>query len=189
MGRDKAWIEYNGKPLIQNTEETLRKLGVTEVFVSGRAGVDYSALNCPVLYDLAPDVGPLAGIERGLHACASPLLLVLAVDLPRMTPRFLKKLVARCDLLTGIVPKLRDELEPLAAIYPKSCHATALAVIARHQHAARDFASACLRKHAIRTFPVSSADAACFTNWNNPEERIGKKTLEPSQLTISHPQP
>ncbi len=80
MGGDKAWVESGGRPLVQLAVEKVRELGIKEIFTSGRAGEDYSALKCAVLFDLEPGFGPLGGIERGLHECASPLLLVLAVD-------------------------------------------------------------------------------------------------------------
>jgi molybdopterin-guanine dinucleotide biosynthesis protein A len=170
MGRDKAWVEWDGKPLIAHAVEKVRRLGVAETFISGRAGEDYSALNCPVLMDLEPDFGPLGGIERGLHAATSPLLLVLAVDLPHMNTEFLKQLFTGCDRLTGVVPELDGRLEPLAAIYPKRCHAFAFEAIAKSRRAARDFAAACLRERAVRTVRVSAADAVCFANWNSPAD-------------------
>lgn len=168
MGRDKAWVEFDGQTLLARAVEKVRRLGVKEVFISGRVGVDYSALNCPVLCDLEPGFGPLGGIERGLHASASPLLLVLAVDLPNMTSDFLGRLLARCDRLTGVVPELDGRLEPLAAIYPRRCHAFVVETIANPRRAARDFAAACLHERAVQIVPVSAADAVCFTNWNSP---------------------
>lgn len=140
MGRDKAWLELDGQPLVALAVEKVRALGVTDIFISGRAGRDYSALPGPVLFDLEPGVGPLGGIERGLHACGSPLLLVLAVDLLRMTSTFLQKLAAHCDRLTGAVPALAGEVEPLAAIYPKRCHAFASEALTKSRHSAREFA-------------------------------------------------
>ena len=141
MGRDKAWIECGRRPLIELALDKVRELGVAEVFISGRPGVDYSALGCPVLLDLEPGLGPLGGIERGLHGCAAPLLLVLAVDLPRMTPGFLRALLARADAVTGVVPQRGDQLEPLAAIYPNRCHALALERFLRGSRAVREFAA------------------------------------------------
>jgi molybdopterin-guanine dinucleotide biosynthesis protein A len=170
MGRDKAWLEADGQPLLARVVATVRELGVEEIFISGRAGEDYSALRCPVLFDLEPECGPLGGIERGLDATVSPLLLVLAVDLPHMTTPFLRKLVARCDALTGAVPMLNGELEPLAAIYPRRCHAIAFDCITHSRLAARDFAAAGLREQAVRTLTVTKADAACFHNWNTPAD-------------------
>ena len=172
MGRDKAWVELDGQPLIQIAVEKVRRLGVEETFISGRPGDDYSALQCPVLFDLEPGFGPLGGIERALRAASSPLVLVLAVDLPRMTATFLGTLVAGCDRLTGIVPRLNGRLEPLAAIYPRRCHALAFDCIARSRHAVREFAEACLRERAVRTLTVATQDAGCLANWNRPADII-----------------
>jgi molybdopterin-guanine dinucleotide biosynthesis protein A len=170
MGRDKAWVSLEGKPLIAHAVEKVRQLGVEEFFVSGRAGEDYSVLKCPVLYDLEPGFGPVGGIERALQVTSSPLLLVLAVDLPHMTTAFLRKLAAHCNHLTGAVPVLDRGLEPLAAIYPRRCHAIASDFIAKSRLSARDFAAACLRERAVQKFAVTRADMDCFTNWNRPAD-------------------
>jgi molybdopterin-guanine dinucleotide biosynthesis protein A len=170
MGRDKAWIEQAGQPLIALAVGKARQLGLTDVFISGRPDVEYSALGCPILLDLAPGFGPLGGIERGLHECSSALLLVLAVDLPHMTVEFLRKLVGRCDRLTGVVPQLDGEPEPLAAIYPKRCHMLVREAVTRSRRAARDFVAACLKERAVRMFPVAAGDALCFANWNRPTD-------------------
>lgn len=170
MGRDKAWLEVEGQLLLGRAVNAVRSLGVEEIFISGRAGADYSASKLPVLIDLEAGCGPLGGVERGLDAASSPLLLVLAVDLPRMTANFLQKLIARCDVQSGVVPELAGELEPLAAIYPKRCHAVAMEYLAEGRRAARGFALACLRNNAVRIFPVTDSDAAVFTNWNTPAD-------------------
>src|SRR5512140_1830462 len=168
MGQDKAWLEVGGQPLIRRALSTVRDSGIQEVLISGRTGTDYSTVRCPVLFDLEPGCGPLGGIERALAAATAPLVLVLAVDLPGITAAFLRKLAAHCDPLTGAVPKLRGELEPLAAIYPKRCHFIVRDCLLKLRRAARDFADACLRERAVRTFAVSAADASCFDNWNHP---------------------
>ena len=170
MGQDKAWLEMDGQPLIRRALSTVRDSGIQEVFISGRTGADYSTLGCLVLFDLEPGCGPLGGIERALATAPAPLVLVLAVDLPGITSAFLRKLAAHCDPLTGAVPKLRNELEPLAAIYPKRCHFIVRDCLLKLRHAARDFADACLRESAVRTLAVSGTDARCFNNWNSPAD-------------------
>jgi len=170
MGRDKAWLEYRGQPLITLAVSKIRLLGITEIFISGRPNGDYAILDCLVLHDLAPGQGPLGGIERGLHACTSPLLLVLAVDLPHLATRFLARLIATCDHLTGAVPVRDGEPEPLAAIYPKRCHALAREALVRSDLAARNFAAVCLREGAVRRFRVPAADSRCLANWNTPAD-------------------
>ncbi len=170
MGQDKAWLQLGGQSLLARTLSTIRASDIKEIFISGRAGTDYSALDCPVLFDLEVGCGPLAGIERALQATSAPLLLVLAVDLPNMTAAFLRKLACRCDLLTGVVPKINGQLEPLAAIYPNRCRFIALDCLLKCQWTVRDFAGACLHEHAIRTFRVPRAYVRCFENWNSPAD-------------------
>lgn len=185
MGRDKAWIRWQDQPLIARAVAQAHELGIREVFISGRPDTDYSALDCPVLLDLTPGLGPLGGIERGLDACGSPLLLVLAVDLPRMTTEFLRRLAAQATPSTGAVPELNGALEPLAAIYPKRCHALACEALAHSAHAARVFAEACRREGTVQSVPVSADDAPCFVNWNRPADLAegvspGKQEFHPS---------
>jgi molybdopterin-guanine dinucleotide biosynthesis protein A len=170
MGQDKAWLEMGGQPLIRRALSTVRDSGIQEVLISGRAGTDYSTLGCPNLFDLEPGCGPLSGIQRALEAASAPLLLVLAVDLPNMTSGFLRKLAGHCDPLTGVVPKLKGQLEPLAAIYPKRCRFITLDCLLKGRRAARDFADACLRERAVRTFAVPRTDLDCFENWNTPSD-------------------
>lgn len=170
MGRDKAWVEFRGRTLIAAAVDTARRAGAGEVFISGRGGGDYSVLKCRVLLDLEPGFGPLGGIERALHACAAPLLLVLAVDMPHMTADFLQCMMARCNRITGRVPKLNGRLEPLAAIYPRYCHEIAFNSITKSHPAARDFAEACWKHKAVRMTTVRPADEGCFANWNTPAD-------------------
>jgi molybdenum cofactor guanylyltransferase len=172
MGQDKAWLQVGGQSLLARVLSTVRDSGIEEILISGRPGTDYSTLGCPVLFDREIGCGPLSGIERALQAVRAPLLLVLAVDLPNMTAAFLCKLIGRCDPLTGAVPKLSGRIEPLAAIYPTRCRFIALDCLLKGRPAARDFADACLREHAVRSFSVSASDASCFDNWNSPADVV-----------------
>jgi molybdopterin-guanine dinucleotide biosynthesis protein A len=181
MGRDKAWVELDGQPLIRRALDTVRGSGITEIIISGRAGTDYSILRCPVLLDRESGFGPLGGIERALDTTEAPLLLILAVDLPRMTAGFLQRLASHCEPLTGIIPKLEGRLEPLAAIYPKRCRFIARDCLLKCRLAARDFADACLRERAVKTYTVPRADQSCFDNWNSPSDIAGPERKSNSQ--------
>jgi molybdenum cofactor guanylyltransferase len=172
MGSDKAWVQVDGEPLLKRTVELARLLPVEEILISGKAGSDYSAVGCPVLLDIKGGIGPLAGIERGLAAVKSPWLLVLAVDLPQMTAQFIRKLIGQCGSQTGVVPEVQGHLEPLAAVYPKQCHATVTQLIAQRRYSARGFAEACMEEKLVRKFSVSSQDAACFLNCNTPDDLV-----------------
>lgn len=168
MGRDKAWLEIDGQPLLARQIQIVREARAVEVFISGRAEVDYAPFELPVLLDAGVDQGPLAGIERALSVCTSSHLLVLAVDLPRMSAAYLQRLMEYCSTKVGVVPRLAKQLEPLAAIYPKECLPLAQAALERSEFAVRDFALNCSASGFLRELDVVVADAAHFSNWNQP---------------------
>jgi molybdopterin-guanine dinucleotide biosynthesis protein A len=178
MGRDKAWIECHGQPLIRRALDTVRALGVAEVFISGRPDRDDAALGCPVLFDLEPGLGPLGGIERGLHHCVTSLLLVIPVDMPQLNQAVLAALLARCDTHKGAVPRLAGQIEPLVAVYPKRCHAFAFDRILRGSRAVQAFAEDCRREGALHLWNVPAIHSACFTNWNQPGDVIPARPHE-----------
>jgi molybdopterin-guanine dinucleotide biosynthesis protein A len=46
-------------------------------------------------------------------------LLALAIDMPLMTPEYLTSLCSRIRPCRGVITKIDERLEPLAAIYPR----------------------------------------------------------------------
>jgi len=173
MGCDKAWLEIEGRPLIERQLALVRAAGAVEVFISGRAAPDFAALGCRVLEDTFREAGPLAGIERGLAATTSPRLLVLAVDLPRMELGFLQRLTAACTDHCGVVSERRGGLEPLVAVYPKSAHARAVQQLEAGRNAVREFAEICEAAGELRRLPVAAAVESLFLNWNTPGDLPG----------------
>ncbi|HEY1490034.1 MAG TPA: NTP transferase domain-containing protein [Verrucomicrobiae bacterium] len=110
--------------------------------MSGRADVDHSVFGCRVLQDKFASAGPLAGIERALGATASPLLLVLAVDLPDMNAEFVRQLSTYRKQNAGAVPRIAGKLEPLAAFYPKMAQSLAAAFLFENSNGVKNFAEA-----------------------------------------------
>lgn len=170
MGRDKAWLEVGGQPLIRRQIQLARDAGATEVFISGRGDTDYSTLGCPVLGDQFHDAGPLAGIERALFTADSALLLVVAVDLPHLTSLALRELWAHCTPRTGAIPRVRERIEPLAAFYPQSAHPFAAERLKEGRNAVREFAMECVREKLAVFTRLPETFAAEFANWNAPDE-------------------
>ena len=170
MGRDKAFLEIDGQTLLARQIETVRAAGATEVFISGRAGTDYSAFDGRVITDHFPDAGPLAGIEAALAATSNPVLLVLAVDMPGMTLDLLHRLVAFCTATTGAIPRVNGVTEPLAAIYPKTARAAAEKMLGRQSFAVKDFAALCVQSGLAFFVDLPAADSASFKNCNLPAD-------------------
>jgi molybdenum cofactor guanylyltransferase len=170
MGQDKAWLMLEGKPLIARQIELARGLGAEEVFLSGRAGTDYDSLGCRVLRDRVVDAGPLAGIESALAAISSPLLLVLAVDLPRMTALPLRRLLVCCTETRGAIPRFNHQPEPLAAVYPQSALQVVRELLDHGRYAARSFAERCAEFDLAAFIDLPEEQSACFENWNAPAD-------------------
>jgi molybdopterin-guanine dinucleotide biosynthesis protein A len=166
MGRDKAWLEVDGQTLLQRQIQLACGIGAQEVLISGRADVDYTEFGCRIVKDRLPNSGPMAGIAAALEAVTTPLLLVLAVDMPHMSADCLQRLLANCTPARGAMPRLNGQVEPLAAIYPRAGRETG----AVKTGSARAFAERCVAAELARYVDLPASDAHCFTNWNSPAD-------------------
>jgi molybdenum cofactor guanylyltransferase len=170
MGRDKSLLAVDGQTLLEWQVATARAAGAQEVLISGRPGVDYSALGCRVLLDQYRECGPLAGIERGLSEATENLVLCMAVDMPKVRPDMIGSLLAQCSPERGVVPVLYDQLEPLLAVYPKCCGAATRAMLEARRLVVSEFACACVQAGAVQLYSAPGEAAAQFANWNHPED-------------------
>ena len=139
MGRDKALLEFGGVPLILHTARLLEPL-VDKVVVVGNPG-RYAALGLRAIADDTQSRGglektgrgPLAGIAAALAATHSRWNLILACDLPYLSPEWIDWLVLRAleSPAEAVVPRTKRGIEPLAAVYRSECVATIVAALDR----------------------------------------------------------
>ncbi|MGH8018879.1 MAG: molybdenum cofactor guanylyltransferase [Opitutaceae bacterium] len=118
--------------------------------------------------------GPLAGIAAALAAARGDALLVLGLDLVRMTPHLLARIVgaAAQDGSVGAIPRLAGHAEPLASVLPRS-----LATQAAAQLQGDDLSLRSLARHAVdaglaRWFDIADHDSHAFVNWNHRADPI-----------------
>lgn len=89
MGQDKAKLKLaNGVTLLQQAEQLLREAGAGQVLVNHPDAAAKQKVK-----DLYPARGPLSGIHGALHQNDKLPLLILPVDMPLMTPLYLRQLV------------------------------------------------------------------------------------------------
>jgi molybdopterin-guanine dinucleotide biosynthesis protein A len=170
MGQDKARLDCGGVSLIERQLGLLKDLGSRQTFIAARSTQDYPDLGIPVLADGYPGQGPLAGLERALQVAQYPLVLVLAVDLPRITAVLLSQILQACGAGRGVVPRVHDQPEPLAACYPKAAHGLAVERLDSGQNSARAFALACADRGLVKCLELPNDAAIEFANWNRPED-------------------
>ncbi len=116
MGKDKAFLQYGGRPLIEHAVDLLKSAEVKPHIVSSRS--DLSAY-APMIKDLHPGCGPLGGIEAALAWSNSEWNVFLPVDLPLQPSIFVRYLVERAGLTgaAATIPKYQGRPEPLCAVY------------------------------------------------------------------------
>lgn len=171
MGRDKAGLEIDGQPLWRIQLDKLRALHPAELYISGRPDGPYAGEGTEIVCDALPGgLGPLAGLAAVLERAQSPRLLILAIDLPRMTTAWLHQLLEKTRPDRGCVPERGGGFEPLAALYPR----TALPFIQSQLVEADRSLHACLHRlraaNLLETFPISAVDEPLFQNWNTPAD-------------------
>ncbi len=173
MGRDKAeMVLPDGRPLWRRQlDDVLRPLGPAEIFLSGppRAGLPADVCALP---DAMPGLGPLAGIAAALGAAGSPLVVVLAVDLPAMTAGFFReRLLPRCEPGRGAVGVgTNGFFEPLAAVYPRAAHGLAGERLRGADRSLQGLLRDAVAAGLITPVELQPRDAAQFVNWNRPED-------------------
>ncbi len=176
MGRDKAALLVNGEPLWKRQLAVLRATEPAEIFISGKGDGPYAGCCVEILADEIPGCGPLGGIVTALRRCTSERLLVLAVDMPAMTAEFLLTLLNESSRTgKGVVPSVaadgrrRADLEPLAAIYPRTAVAVADNCLRRGERKLETFIRRLEADGLVVVQSVASNEVRLFENWNAPE--------------------
>jgi molybdenum cofactor guanylyltransferase len=128
MKRDKARLEYAGKPQLDRAMELIAPL-VSRAFVSVRAEQrdDPQRTAYDTIADMRNDLGPLGGIQAAFHAHPSNAWLVLACDLPFLDAATVRHLIERratSRLATAYRSAGNGLPEPLCAIYEPASRAS-----------------------------------------------------------------
>ena len=162
MGRDKAFLDFEGKPLWRRQLETLKKLSPEQLMISGPMREEWNEYE--IVSDEIADAGPLAGVAATLRRSSAPSLVVLAVDLPWVTADFLR------SLGPGAVPQGPSGFEPLAAVYPVTCLALALQLLQSTDFSMQNFARHAIDRGLLVTRAISPAENRLFKNLNTPSD-------------------
>jgi len=193
MGEDKAWLLLDGRPLVARALAAARpavdRLAV--VVSPGSPHLErYRELADRWDARLLPDPhdyrGPLGGIHTALADCApGEAALVLACDLPFVTPGLLSLLRRLHETASGLVTVPRDEsgrLQPLAAVYAADCLAPVAAMLAAGElKADRLLTRVAAREVAFSELAGLPGSARFFVNLNTPQDYRDARGQEESR--------
>ncbi len=117
MGADKAFLDFDGRTLLERTLELARSVTDAVRIVGGR---EKFAPFAPVVEDVFSGHGPLGGIHAALRSSNSDLNLMIAVDAPFVSRALLQYLILEAHHApeaTAVVPCCNGHRQPLCAIY------------------------------------------------------------------------
>jgi molybdenum cofactor guanylyltransferase len=183
MNADKAFLDFGGQTLLERALAVMGEVcdRVTIVGDPGRFAkygpAKYgSAKYGPVVADIFPGCGPLAGIHAALVDSPAELNLMLAVDMPFVSRELLGFLFAAAEPSDAIitVPRTSRGLQPLCAIYRRDFSTAAEQALRAGKYKV-DAAFSGVSVQVIEEVELARAGFSeqNFFNVNTPQDRLG----------------
>jgi molybdopterin-guanine dinucleotide biosynthesis protein A len=135
LGRSKFLETIEGKSLIQWVIDHLAMLS-TEIIIAtarGEAIPCSSSIRMKTVADIYPGKGPLVGIYSGLTASSSSRAIVVGCDTPFLSVSLLEYMTQLFSTFDVVVPRIKNKVEPLCAVYSKSCLAPIQKLLERNE--------------------------------------------------------
>jgi molybdopterin-guanine dinucleotide biosynthesis protein A len=166
IGRPKALVPVAGMTLVEWVACRLTPTCRHLLVCARRPEQLPASLRAHFVADRYPDAGPLAGIAAGLAASPYDLVVVVACDMPRVTPTLVRRLARAAVGVEAAVPRIEGRPEPTCAAYRRSAGA-AIEMALRHGH---HRVAEVLSMLTVRWLEVE--DPALFTNLNTPDDLL-----------------
>lgn len=165
-GADKGLLDYRGRPLVEWALDALAPQAGEIVISANRNLERYAAYGRRVLPDTLPDFpGPLAGVLAALDAVAREWLLVVPCDTPHLPSDLAERLLAAARA-AGVPLAVACDAERVhhsCFLVRTDQRDTLAAYLARGERAVR-------RWQAGMASTTVLFDAACFANFNSPDD-------------------
>ena len=182
MGENKAFIEIEGVPIISRIH-TLFKSLFNEIIIVTNQKEPFLSYDASIYSDLLPNRGVLGGLYTGLFFSSFLYSFCVACDMPFLKEPVIEYLIRNIDSFDVIVPKAEDGLQPLHAIYSKTCLEPIREIIKKGKYKIIDFyPMAKLKIVEEHEFRSLDPRAESFINVNTPEELLLIKERNHSTL-------
>jgi molybdopterin-guanine dinucleotide biosynthesis protein A len=122
LGVDKALLDLGGAPLLQTVVQRVSQICPRVIVAVDRAGrYGRLGLTARLVADASPGLGPLAGLQSGLQACATAHALVVSCDLPFLNVELLRYMAGLPRDYQALLPHSAGRDHPLHAVYARTC--------------------------------------------------------------------
>lgn len=172
MGRDKALLPVRGHDCLLSRQIALLKtICPNEILLSCRRR--QFPVFIPGVRQIFDDgnSGPLGGLAAILRVSRVEMVFVLAVDLPRISATMIRRIAAQasCSGGKGVVPRTREGIEPLAAVFPTAI----LQLLDQRLQQSDDKSMHALVNDATKSgflswYEAREHELPEFSNWNCP---------------------
>jgi molybdopterin-guanine dinucleotide biosynthesis protein A len=170
MGENKAFIEIEGIPIIQRIRTLFEKL-FKEIIIVTDQKERFSNIDAKIYSDIFPNKGVLGGIYTGLFFSNFQYAFCAACDMPFLKESVIKFLLKKIEDYEVVVPKTRDGLQPLHAIYSKNCLEPIKKIINQGKYKILDLYPMVRVKIIMeKEFSVLDPINESFININTPED-------------------
>ncbi len=114
MGRNKALVPVEGRPLIEYIQKRLSEI-FSRIVISSATANAFPQLQLPEVVDRYPETGPLGGITSVLESGLSPIFCV-ACDMPFLNRQLIE---FQCSIFDcdAVIPVWQNRPEVLHAVY------------------------------------------------------------------------
>jgi molybdopterin-guanine dinucleotide biosynthesis protein A len=187
MGQDKALMPFLGETLIERIIWRLSALKA-EMLVTTNQPEGYRFLGLPLISDELPGSGALGGLLTALDATRTPLVAVVACDMPFINVRLLE---AQHQLLINpdwdaVVPRSFSGCEPFHAVYRRQVCLPAVqaALTSGHRRADSWLGEVRTRWLAPDECKLYDPEGLSFTNLNTSEEFKQAETIAAARMDL-----
>ena len=170
MGKNKAFIEIDGVPIIRRIHNLFKTLFSEIVIVTNERKL-FQDFDAKIYPDLIPDGGVLGGLYTGVLYSSFPHAFCVACDMPFLKSAVIQYLIEKIEDYDVVVPRTEDGLQPLHAIYARNCLNPISKIMEQKHFKIIDFYSM-VKVNVVEENEFRSLDPAreSFLNVNTPKE-------------------
>jgi len=124
LGRDKALETVDSQSLLQRVVTHLSSFSSEIIIVTAKGKSFPQFFRNPrfrIVADAYPGRGALVGLATGLAASRARYNLAVACDMPFLNQALLRYMLGLTAGFDLVIPRLAEMVEPLHAVYAKSC--------------------------------------------------------------------
>ena len=172
MGQNKAFIQIEGLPIIERICTLFKQLFREVIIITNETEL-FLNLASKIYTDIIPNKGALGGLYTGIYYSMFEYSFCVACDMPLINKSLVEFLVQNIRGEDVIVPRTKDGLQPLHALYSKNCLNAIKETIERGKYKILDFYSRVnVKIIEEEDFICLDPSKASFINVNTPEELI-----------------